>query len=102
MQLYRKRQKTRGSMHSQNVTDLRQMEWIKQRLEIALDALEDRSQSSEYDDLKALIVEKTGGLELEDVIMDANRFSKGVDDLEMQAQGEEETEEEETDGDQDI
>ena len=89
-------------MHSQNVTDLRQMEWIKQRLEIALDALEDRSQSSEYDDLKALIVEKTGGLELEDVIMDANRFSKGVDDLEMQAQGEEETEEEETDGDQDI
>jgi hypothetical protein len=76
-------------MYSQNMADLRQIEWIKQRLETALDALQDISQSSEYDDLKALIVEKTGGLELEDVIMDANRFSKGVDDLEMQAQGEE-------------
>jgi hypothetical protein len=60
--------------------------------------LQDINQSSEYDDLKALIVEKTGGLELEDVIMDANCFSKGVDDLETQAEGDEEIEEEEPDG----
>lgn len=82
-------------MEYSNMTDLRQIEWIKQRLETAIDTLQEIGESSEYEALKALIVEKTGGLELEDVLQDANRFRKGVDDLETQAEGEEEAEKEE-------
>lgn len=72
-------------MQSQDMTDLRQIEWIKQRLQTALNTLEEIGDSSEYQALKALIVKKTGGQELEDLIDDANRFSEGVDDLEAQA-----------------
>lgn len=79
-------------MQSQDMTDLRQIEWIKQRLETVIDALEEIGESSEYNALKALIVAKTGGLELEDVIRNASRFSKGVDDIETQAEEQEETE----------
>lgn len=81
-------------MKYSNMTDLRQIEWIKQRLETALDVLEETRESPEYNALKAFIVAKTGGLELEDVVRDANRFNKGVDDLKKQAEEEDETEEE--------
>lgn len=82
-------------MEYSNMTDLRQIEWIKQRLETAIDTLQEIGESSEYNALKTSIVAKTGGLVLEDVIREANRFSKGVNDLETQAEGEEETEREE-------
>lgn len=47
-------------MQSQDMTDLRQIEWIKQRLETAIGALEETGESFEYNALKAFIVERTG------------------------------------------
>lgn len=78
-------------MEYSDLTDLRQIEWLKSQLETAIDALDTIKDSPEYVALKDLIVKQTGGLELEDVLKDANRFSKGVDDLEAIALQEEET-----------
>jgi hypothetical protein len=72
--------------------DLRHIEFVKSQLETAIDALQEIKDSDEYQALKDLIVEKTGGLELEDVLNHANRFSQGLDDLEAVALAEEETE----------
>jgi hypothetical protein len=47
-------------MQSKDMTDLRQIEWIKQRLQTALATLEEISDSSEYQALKALTVEEPG------------------------------------------
>ncbi len=80
-------------MKYSDMTDLRQIESAKAQLETALDALQELAESSEYEALKELIVKHTGGLELEDVLRDARRFSKGVDDLEAMAMEETETEE---------
>lgn len=80
-------------MQCDNLTDLRQIESAKTQLETALDVLEGFVESSEYKALKELIVKRTRGLELEDVLMDARRFSEGLDDLEVIAMGETETEE---------
>lgn len=78
-------------MRLEDMTDLRQIEFVKSQLETAIDALQEIKDSDEYQALKALIVEKTGGLELEDVLNHANQFSRGLDDLEASALGEEET-----------
>lgn len=80
-------------MKYDNLTDLRQIESAKAQFETALDVLEDFAESPEYEALKELIVKHTGGLELEDVLMDARRFSKGLDDLEATAMTENETKE---------
>lgn len=63
------------------MTDLRQVEYVKSQLETAIDYLQEIADSNEYQSLKPLVLAKTGGLELEDILMQVNRFSKGVDDL---------------------
>lgn len=87
-------------MQSQDMTDLRQIEFVKSQIDIAVDALQEINDSPEYQALKESIIAKTGGLELEDVLRDAQRFSRGVDDYEAIALGEEETREDETDTDE--
>lgn len=82
-------------MKLEDMTDLRQIEFVKSQLETAIDALQEIKDSEKYEALKALIIEKTGGLELEDVLNHANQFSRGLDDLEASALSEEETTEDE-------